>query len=129
MVLTWNPDSADMEVGVNINETIHSNLTPPEGIAQKTTHSLRPSMGKTNGVAFTETAPLVFPALDALAGNNSQEAITQKEKLKHAANFTNEYFDRRAQAKHVCFLFFLQSLSQIQGFLFFSPLEGYDVDI
>ncbi|KAL7274224.1 hypothetical protein RUND412_002880 [Rhizina undulata] len=100
MVLTWNPESDDMEVGVNINETIHSNLAPPAGIAQKTKHSLRPSMGKTNGVAFTETAPLVFPALDTLAGNNSQEAKTQKEKLKNAANFTSEYFDRRAQAKY-----------------------------
>ena len=102
MVLTWNPESNDMEVGVNINETIQSNLTPPAGIAQKTKHSLRPSMGTTNGIAFTETAPLVFPALDALAGNSSQEAKTQKEKLKSAANFTSEYFDRRAQAKYVC---------------------------
>jgi hypothetical protein len=102
MVLTWEPESDDMEVGVNINETIQSNLTPPEGIAQRTKHSLRPSMGKTNGVAFTETAPLVFPALDALAGSNSQEAETKKEKVKHAANFTSEYFDRRAQAKYVC---------------------------
>jgi hypothetical protein len=59
-------------------------------------------MGKTHGVAFTETAPLIFPALDTLAGNNSQEAKTKKEKLKHAANFTGEYFDRRAQAKYVC---------------------------
>ena len=101
MVLTWNPESADMEVGVNINETIQSNLSPPEGIAQKTKHSLRPSMGNTNGVAFTETAPLVFPALDSLVGNSSQEAKTYKEKLKHAANFTSEYFDRRAQAKYV----------------------------
>lgn len=102
MVLTWKPESDDMEVGVNINETIHSNLTPPEGIAKKTKHSLRPSMGKTNGVAFTETAPLVFPALDHLDGQNTQEAKTQKEKLKSAANFTNDYFDRRAQAKYVC---------------------------
>ena len=59
-------------------------------------------MGKTNGVAFTETAPLVFPALDKLDGNNSAEAKTQKEKLKHAASFAGEYFDRRAQAKFVC---------------------------
>jgi len=74
MVLTWEPGCDDMEIGVNINETIQSNLTTPEGIAQKTKHSWRPSMGKTNGATFTETASLVFPALDALAGNNSQEA-------------------------------------------------------
>jgi hypothetical protein len=67
---------------------------------QKTKHSLRPSMGKTNGVAFTETAPLIFPALDHLAGSHSEEAKTQKEKLLHAKSFASEYFDRRAQAKH-----------------------------
>lgn len=100
MVLTWNPESDDIEVGINLNETIGKNITPPEGIVQKTKHSLRPSMGNTNGVAFTETAPLIFPALDSLAGNHSQEATTQKEKLQHAKSFAAEYFDRRAQAKH-----------------------------
>jgi hypothetical protein len=62
-------------------------------------------MGKTNGVAFTETAPLVFPALDTLAGTIVREAKTKREKLKHAANFTSEYFERRAQAKYVCGLY------------------------
>jgi hypothetical protein len=69
MVLTWDPESQDLEVGVNtaaVDSLISSNIKPPEGIAQKTIHSLRPSMGKTNGVAFTETAPLVFPKLDEL---------------------------------------------------------------
>jgi hypothetical protein len=124
MVLTWNPESDDMEVGVNINETIHSNLTPPEGIAQKTMHSLRPSMGNTSGVAFTETAPLVFPALDTLAGNDSQEAKTQKEKLKHAANFTSDYFDRRAQAKYVCGLYPSRPLPSIHSLLSPSTILG-----
>jgi hypothetical protein len=101
--LTWNPETDSTEVGVNINETIHQNQTPPEGIA-KVKHSFRPSMGNTNGVAFTETAPLVFPALDKLDGSNSAEAKTQKEKLKNAASFAGEYFDRRAQAKFVCSL-------------------------
>jgi hypothetical protein len=124
MVLTWEPESDDMEVGVNINETIQSNLTPPEGIAQRTKHSLRPSMGKTNGVAFTETAPLVFPALDALAGSNSQEAETKKEKLKRAAHFTSEYFDRRAQAKYVCGLYSSRPLPSIHS-LFTFPILRY----
>jgi len=106
MVLTWDPESTDMEVGVNINATIHSNLTPPAGLA-KIGHSLRPSMGKTNGVAFTETAPLVFPDLDHLNGQENAEAKTTKEKLAHMTKFTGEYFDRRAQAKHVCLSLFL----------------------
>jgi hypothetical protein len=105
MASTSEPESDDMEVGVDINETVQSNLTPSEGIAQRTKHSLRPSIGRTNGIAFIETVPLVFPALDTLAGNNSQEAKAKREKLKHEANFTDEYFDRRAQAKYVCGLY------------------------
>jgi hypothetical protein len=122
MVLTWEPECDDTEIGVNINETIQSNLTAPEGIAQKTKHSLRPSMGKTNGAAFTETAPLVFPALDTLAGNKSQEAKAKREKLKHAAS---EYFDRRAQAKYVRGLYSSHSLPSIHSFFFTFPILGY----
>jgi hypothetical protein len=100
MVLTWNPESDDMEIGINLNEIIGKNTIPPEGIVQKTKHSLRPSMGNTNGVAFTETAPLVFPHLDALEGDSSYEAKTKKEQIANAKNFAADYFDRRAQAKH-----------------------------
>ena len=103
MVLTWNPETPELEVGVNVNDVIQQNLTPPEGIA-KVKHSMRTSMANTHGVVFTETAPLVFPALDRFARSNSQEAKSQKEKLKRAAGFTGEYFDRRAQAKFVCSL-------------------------
>lgn len=100
MVLTWNPETDATEVGINLNETIHKNLTPPEGIA-KVTHHYKPSMGSTNGVAFTETAPLVFPALDKLEDDNSGAARTTREKIKSAKSFAGEYFDRRAQAKYV----------------------------
>lgn len=108
MVLTWDPESPGLEVGVNtaaVDSMIASNVKPPEGIAQKTVHALRPSMGKTQGVAFTETAPLVFPKLDELnarSQNNAEERST-KEKLKGGTKFVGDYFDRRAQAKYVCF--------------------------
>ncbi|PMD34289.1 hypothetical protein L207DRAFT_468538 [Hyaloscypha variabilis F] len=105
MMLTWDPESPDLQVGVNtaaVDSMIASNVKPPEGIAQKTVHKLRPSMGKTNGVCFTETAPLVFPKLDELnaRSQHSTEERTTKEKLKSAGNFVGEYFDRRAQAKY-----------------------------
>lgn len=100
MLLTWNPESDGMEIGINLNEIIGKNTTPPEGIAQKTKHSLRPSMANTNGVAFTETAPLIFPHLDALDVDNSKEAMTTKAQIADAKNFAADYFDRRAQAKH-----------------------------
>lgn len=83
MVLTWTPETDATEVGININEKIHQNLTPPEGLA-KVVRNFSPSMGRTNGVAFTETAPLVFPALDKLDDNHSGEAKTVKNKMKGA---------------------------------------------
>jgi hypothetical protein len=102
MVLTWNPETDATEVGVNINETIYENLTPPEGLA-KVARNYKPSMGRTNGIAFTEVAPLVFPALEKLDDNHSGEARTTKEKMKAGMGFTSEYFDCRAQAKFICF--------------------------
>ncbi|KAE9379547.1 hypothetical protein N431DRAFT_303924, partial [Stipitochalara longipes BDJ] len=105
MVLTWDPESSDLEVGVNtaaVHSMIASKIKPPKGIAQKAVHSLRPSMGKTNGVCFTQTAPLLFPKLDELnaRSQSSAEERSTKEKLKGAANFVGEYFDRRAQATY-----------------------------
>jgi hypothetical protein len=110
MVLTWSPETDATEVGININDTIHKNITPPEGLA-KVVRNFSPSMGRTNGVAFTETAPLVFPALDKLDDNHSGEAKTTKEKMKAAMGFTGEYFDRRAQAKFVCLPALLPALT------------------
>ena len=103
MVLTWSPETDETVVGVNINETIHQNITPPQGLA-KVVRNFSPSMGRTNGVAFTETAPLVFPVLDQLDDSHTGEAKTTKEKIRNVKSFTGEYFDRRAQAKFVCFL-------------------------
>lgn len=100
LILTWNPESVDMKIGVNLNETISKNLSAPEGFVQKAKHSLRPSMGNTNGVPFAESAPLVFPELDSLAANNHHGSKTTKEKFVRAREFVAEYFDRRAQAKY-----------------------------
>lgn len=100
MVLTWNPETDATQVGVNINETIHKNRNSPEGIA-KVFQNYKPSIGNTNGVAFTETAPLIFPALDKLEDDPSGAAKSTKEKIKGAKSFAGDYFDRRAQAKYV----------------------------
>ncbi|KAJ5610937.1 hypothetical protein N7510_007656 [Penicillium lagena] len=99
MILTWRPEIDATEVGVNFNETFLKTTAPPEGIA-KVVRNLKPSTGTTNGVPFTETAPLVFPALDKLADDQTGAGRTKKEKIKGMMNFASEYFDRRAQAKH-----------------------------
>jgi hypothetical protein len=102
MVLTWNPDSDQTHVSVDINETIAANVGTHQSLLSTSKNSLRPSMGNTNGIPFTQTAPLVFPALDKLDMDPSHEAKTVKDKIKHAGNFCGDYFDRRAQAKYVC---------------------------
>lgn len=105
MVLTWNPETDATTVGINLNETISKNITPPEGIS-KVINNYKPSMGSTNGMIFPETAHLVFPALDKLEDDDSEAAKGVKNKIKGAQNFASGYFDRRAQAKYVCnFLF------------------------
>jgi hypothetical protein len=101
MVLTWNPDSDSTHVSVDINETVTSNLHEKSSILSTSKNSLRPSMGNTNGLPFTETAPLVFPALDKLDRDQTSESKGIKDKLKNMYAFTGDYFDRRAQAKYV----------------------------
>jgi hypothetical protein len=101
MVLTWNPDSDSTHVNVDINETVASNVHSKSSILSTSKNSLRPSMGNTNGLPFTETAPIIFPALDELDQYQNGETKGVKEKLKHMYAFTGDYFDRRAQAKYV----------------------------
>jgi hypothetical protein len=105
MVLTWNPESDQTHLSVDINETIAANVDTRQSLFSSSKNSLRPSMGNTNGIPFTHTAPLIFPHLDSLDMDPSHEAKTVKEKVSHMGNFCGDYFDRRAQAKYVCLLY------------------------
>ena len=101
MILTWNPALDTTHVSVDLNTTVATNLDGKSSMFSKSKNSLRPSMGNTNGIPFTQTAPLVFPALDELNKDGSNEAQGVKDKLKRMSSFTGDYFDRRAQAKYV----------------------------
>ena len=101
LILTWQPDSPDMRLGVNVNEVVADNMAPRQGMLDKASHNLRPSMGNTVGLPFTVTAPLVFPELDSLTNSNTAEAKGFKESFKSAKGLTAEYMDRRAQAAHI----------------------------
>lgn len=100
LILTWNPESSDTHVSININETVAQNLSSPQTLFEKAKHSFRPSMGNTVGTAFSETAPLVFPVLDSLVNSQTPDAKEFKQKVKSAKGLIAEYFDRRAQAEH-----------------------------
>lgn len=100
LVLTWNPHSKNSKVSVNINDAVASNVHRPEGMLNKAKHDFKPSMGDTVGVAFEESAPLIFPHLDSLVNADTPDGKEFKAKVKNAKGLIAEYFDRRAQAEH-----------------------------
>ncbi len=55
-----------------------------------------------------ESAPLIFPALDAAAASASQEGKKQSQ-FKNSSKFVANYLDRRAQASYVSPILFLQA--------------------
>ena len=52
---------------------------------------------------FPQVAPLIYPALDNLAEQQGEDAVRMRDKLKKKAHFVDDYWDKRAQAKHVSF--------------------------
>ncbi|KAK7421576.1 hypothetical protein QQX98_002043 [Neonectria punicea] len=94
LILTYNPDATESQKQSTVQSTIATSLNPA-GMA-KMKHKLRSSSGE---IEFPECAPLVFPALDELDDQQSQEAKTKKEKLSGAKVFVDEYYDKRVQAR------------------------------
>ncbi|KAK4696315.1 hypothetical protein P7C71_g1578, partial [Lecanoromycetidae sp. Uapishka_2] len=100
LVMTWDPDSAVTHSSIDVTSTITASLNHSGGM-DKIKNNLRSSSGTTYGeVDFPQAAPLIFPALDNLAGQTGEEAIRKRDKIKKKANFVDEYYDRRAQAKY-----------------------------
>lgn len=102
--MTWNAESNQRADTVDITSTISNRvaLQSSSSRTQRIADQFSSSNGNTYGdIQFPEVAPLIFPALDELADQTSEEAATKREKLKLAKNFTSEYFDRRAVAKYV----------------------------
>lgn len=99
LVLTWNPDTDEARTAVDFN-----------GMAAKVMNAqnesfitaLRKSNGKTYGeFQWPETAPLIYPGLDALASTTGQGVASTKTSLQKKRRFVEDYMDRRAQAKFV----------------------------
>jgi hypothetical protein len=106
--MTWNPESSQRFDTVDLTSIISSRVNTQSNPSrvQNFTGQFSSSNGNTYGdVVFPQVAPLVFPALDHLADGADEDAKTKMEKLKRAKNFASEYFDRRAVAKYVRFIF------------------------
>ena len=98
MVMTYQPD-AQRPVGahsMNVNDII-SKWTNPQ--TKRWRKSLKPSSGKTYGeMELPESAPLVFPAIDAVVESEDKE---KAGKMKGSMKFIAGYYDKRAQANYV----------------------------
>jgi hypothetical protein len=101
LVMTYKPDSTATHERVDINQTIMNYSTPAASTMRQTMRNLRVSSGKTYGeLELPEAAPLVFPALERLADDPTEEGQNNQTKAISGKKFVADYFDRRAQAKY-----------------------------
>ncbi|KAG9527764.1 hypothetical protein KCU93_g4893, partial [Aureobasidium melanogenum] len=97
LVLTWNPDTDEARTAVDFNGMAAKVMNAQHGSFMT---SLRKSNGKTYGeFQWPETAPLIYPGLDALASIPGQSSSSTKSSLQKKRRFVEDYMDRRAQAK------------------------------
>ena len=102
LVMTWSPESSETSTAFDLTSTISvkskSNPSGPSNFAKRFSNS----SGKTYAdMEFPKVAPLIFPALDNLAEQRGENAARKRDKLKKKANFVDDYWDKRAQAKYV----------------------------
>jgi hypothetical protein len=101
LIVTYKPESNSAHETLDINKAITSYMNPAEGKMKAFGQSMRLSSGKTYGeMELPEAAPLIFPALDSVAEDNSAEGVNKRNKLKSKQKFVADYFDRRAQARY-----------------------------
>ncbi|KAH0351854.1 hypothetical protein KCU81_g2108, partial [Aureobasidium melanogenum] len=96
LVLTWNPDTDEARTAVDFNGMAAKVVNAQNGSFMT---SLRKSNGKTYGeFQWPETAPLIYPGLDALVSSTGPDASSTKSSLQKKRRFVEDYMDRRAQA-------------------------------
>jgi hypothetical protein len=97
LIMTYKPDSEETWGPVNML----SSIIPSSGPSTGWTKKLRTSSGTTHGeLELPEAAPLIFPALDDVALDDSAEGAKKQSKMKKRGQFVADYFDRRAQAQY-----------------------------
>ena len=101
--MTWNPESTRRSEQVNLTSTIATRSNPATGIGGLQ-NKYKTSDGNTYGEwEFPEVAPLVFPALDQLAAQTSEDGVQKKTKMGKGLTFVANYWDKRATAEYVSF--------------------------
>ena len=111
MIMTFKPERpTERYFNANINDSTSNALTkynsPPTSGLNANMRMIRLSSGTSKGeMSLPESAPLVYPALDAAAINaasTNQALSEQKQKeLKSSGGFVADYLDRRAHAAYI----------------------------
>jgi hypothetical protein len=102
VIMTFKPESSQEVVEVDVNATnealVKSMDTPSESKLGKIRNSYGTSKGE---FAIPEAAPLVYPTLDKVASEMSEDGAPQKQSTyKRSSAFVANYLDRRAQAEY-----------------------------
>ena len=91
MLMTYKPEASASSIPMDLNENILRSVFARNGGDRS---KFRSASGKTHGEAeLPESAPLVFPALEAATPEQ------KKNVLKRAGAFVSDYQDRRARAQ------------------------------
>lgn len=102
LILTYKPEVSATHSSVDITQAITNYSSPASSKMKQGMRNMRLSSGATYGeLEMPEAAPLIFPALDDLAANNSEGAVQKTNKLKSMNKFIADYYDRRAQAQYI----------------------------
>jgi hypothetical protein len=101
LIVTYKPESSESHETIDVTKAISSSMTPAESKMKAFGQSMRLSSGSTYGeLELPEAAPLIFPALDRVAADTSEEGVKKQTKMKSSQKFVSDYFDRRAQAQY-----------------------------
>ena len=102
LVMTWSPESSATSNTFDLTSKITAKAKPNPSGPLHIVKRFSSSSGKTYAdMEFPEVAPLIYPALDNLAEQQSEEAARKRDQLKKKGKFVGDYWDKRAQAKYV----------------------------
>jgi hypothetical protein len=118
LVMTWKPETASRLTDVYMDNGVQNAVSAAasgssQGVLSKVTNRLKASSAESS-FQWPETAPLLFPALDALAERSTPPAAAaaldidggattappkKPNSFKRYGKFVDDYLDRRALAK------------------------------
>ena len=93
VILTWMPSRAEVITQTTLDQTI-------ESAAQRTSGNKMQASHATAHFEWPDSAPLVFPTLDKLAGPEALEEVAKKPNFaQRSMAFATQYLDMRKQAE------------------------------